>query len=131
MPLLRILAVVLGGLTTAAVVILARLLVGLPLLGALGGRAGAAGPGLPPGVAEAALLLAGGAGGFVAAWSAPDRPLMHALALGVLGWTLLSAVALLGPPGSGGPFLPLLFPLLVVAGGWLHSLLTSPERRAS
>lgn len=128
MPLLRILAVVLGGLTTAAVVILVRLLVGLPLLGALGGRAGTGAPALPPGVGEAALLVAGGAGGFVAAWSAPDRPLMHALALGILGWGLMTGAALLAPSGSVGPFLPLLFPLLVVAGGWLHSLLLAPER---
>lgn len=127
MPLLRILAVVLGGLTTAAVVILARLLVGLPLLGALGGRAGAAAPGLPPGAGAAALLVAGGAGGFVAAWSAPDRPLMHALALAILGWGLLTGAALLGPPGSGGAFLPLLLPLAVVAGGWLRSLLPATE----
>ena len=119
MALLRILSVVVGGLTTRAVIVLGRFAVGIPVLGALGGRAAVPGPALPAGAVEAAVVLAGAVGGFVTAWVAPDRPLMHALALGTAGWGLLTAAALLGPPGGLGVLFPLLLPLAVLTGGWI------------
>lgn len=125
MALLRIVSVLVGGLTVLALIVLARLLVGIPVLGLLGGRAGAGAPGLPAGALEATVILAGASGGFVAGWIAPDRPVLHALVLGVAGWGLLTAAALAGAPGGPGTLLPFLFPLVVVAGGWLSSRLTA------
>lgn len=119
MALLRIVSVFVGGLTGLAVIVLVRLALGIPALGALGGRAGVPGPALPAGAVQVAVVLAGAVGGFVTAWIAPDRPLMHALSLGAVAWALLTAAALLGPPGPPGVLLPLLVPLAVVVGGWL------------
>lgn len=138
MLLLRLLSLFLGALTGAAALVLSRLVLGLPLLGALGGRAGQQIPALPSGVSETTVLVAGALAGFVAAWIAPDRPLMHALALGLAMWGVWSVGALFGPPGGGALFHVLLLPVAVVVGGWIRTRIPSgedpppdPERGAS
>lgn len=131
MLLLRLLSVALGALTGAAVLVLARLAVGLPLLGALGGRAGEQIPALPPGVPEITVLVTGGVGGFVTAWIAPDRPVTHALVLGILMGGLWTVRVFFGPPGGTEPFLILLLTVAVVVGGWIRTRIPSGEDRTS
>lgn len=128
MLLLRFVAVVLGAVTTASVLVLARFVVGIPVLTALGGRAGAPGAGLPTGSIAAALVLGAVAGGGVAGWTAPDRPLLHALGLALGGGALLSLPAVLGPPAAPGLFRPALFVAAVLLGGWIAARLGVGDR---
>lgn len=88
--------------------------------------------GHPMGHGQAALALAyrivyGAAGSYIAARLATDRPMTHALALGVIG--LAASTAGAAATWNAGPeFGPKWYPLALVAtalpcawvGGWLH-----------
>lgn len=52
-------------------------------------------------------------GGYVVAWLAPDRPVRHALVLGVIG-LVLSTLGLLATLGKGPEFGPKWYPLALV-----------------
>ncbi len=59
-------------------------------------------------------VVYGIAGGYIAAWLAPYRPMMHALALGVVGLVLSTAGA--AATWNGGPaYEPKWFPLSLIA----------------
>ena len=52
-------------------------------------------------------------GGYIAAWLAPDRPVMHALLLGLIG-IVLSTVGVIGTWNKGPEFGPKWYPLTLV-----------------
>jgi peptidoglycan/LPS O-acetylase OafA/YrhL len=58
-------------------------------------------------------LVDGVIGGYIAAWLAPDRPVKHALALGVLG-LLMSIAGVLATWNKGPEFGPKWYPLALV-----------------
>src|SRR5262249_4624257 len=72
-------------------------------------------------------MIDGTIGGYVTARLAPDRPLRHALALGIIG-LLLSSAGLLATWNKGPEFGPRWYPLALVfiaipcacLGGWLR-----------
>jgi len=58
-------------------------------------------------------MIDGVIGGYIAAWLAPDRPVMHALALGILGF-LISIAGVLATWDKGPEFGPKWYPLALV-----------------
>ena len=52
-------------------------------------------------------------GGYIAAWLAPDRPVTHALVLGLIG-VILSAAGVVGTWNKGPEFGPKWYPLTLV-----------------
>ncbi len=119
MVLFRLLSIVLGGLTGAAILVLVRIVLGVAVA-ARGQGGGTSVPGLPPGGFETTLLVSAALAGFVTAWTAPDRPLVHALVLAALAWGLWTARAAFGPPGGPGALVVLLLPVAVLLGGWIR-----------
>jgi len=114
--------VVLGALTALALLVLAHFGLGIPLAGLPPEGAVAAAPPPPPAsLIEVVLLVAAGVGGFVTAWLAPGRPLLHAVVLAGIfaGGALVAAAG--GMVGADSFFLVLLIPVAAVIGGWLRS----------
>ena len=80
-------------------------------------------------LATAYRTVYGAAGSYIAARLAPDRPMTHALALGVVGLAL-STVGAIATWGRGPAFGPHWYPLAVIAiampcawaGGRLHGM---------
>jgi peptidoglycan/LPS O-acetylase OafA/YrhL len=52
-------------------------------------------------------------GGYIAAWLAPDRPVKHALALGILG-VVMATLGVVGTWNKGPEFGPKWYPLVLV-----------------
>jgi hypothetical protein len=65
-------------------------------------------------LATAYRIVYGIAGGYIAAWLAPDRPLRHALLLGVIGM-LVSIVGAVLTWNRGPAFGPRWYPLALIA----------------
>lgn len=58
-------------------------------------------------------MVDGVIGGYIAAWLAPDRPVTHALALGILGF-LISIAGVVATWNKGSEFGPKWYPLALV-----------------
>ena len=79
-------------------------------------------------VAVAYRMVDGTIGGYVTAWLAPDRPVFHALALGIVGF-LLSTMGAVATWNRGPEFGPAWYPMALVVisipcallGGFLRS----------
>jgi hypothetical protein len=84
-------------------------------------------------LATAYRIVYGVAGSYIAAWLAPDRPMQHALALGVVGVGISTAGALV-TWNAGPAFGPKWYPLAVIAislpCAWVGGRLREMQLRA-
>ena len=84
-------------------------------------------------LATAYRTIYGVAGGYVAAWSAPDRPMVHAVALGVVGLALSLAGAVATwdrGPAFGPHWYPVALIALAMPSSWAGGRLRGGQLRA-